>query len=193
MKREEFCEILGGIDESYILEARAESNIKRPRWFRPLAAAACLCLVIALPVTALAVDTAKYNAAVDYLRSLGVPAEDLSGYSRREIKEAARTLDAGGSSALTEEILGAIPEHTSPDTPMKVTSEQIRALTPDMTRQDVLDLLGETQDIGSGQYIYIYEVDGAYLLRIPFAHDGAQLGVTGAALLEALSPIAELP
>ena len=52
-----------------------------------------------------------------------------------------------------------------------------------MTREDVLSLLGDTQDVGSGIYIYLYEVDQQYLLRIPFASDEAQLGVTGEDLL----------
>ena len=60
-----------------------------------------------------------------------------------------------------------------------------------MTREEVLSLLGNTQDIGSGIYIYVYEVDGEYLLRIPFASDDAQLGVTGEDLLKALTPISE--
>ena len=58
-----------------------------------------------------------------------------------------------------------------------------------MTRTDILSLLGNTQDIGSGIYIYLYEVDQQYLLRIPFASDEAQLGVTGEDLLKALVPI----
>ena len=57
-----------------------------------------------------------------------------------------------------------------------------------MTREDVLALLGNTQDIGSGLYVYVYEVDQKYLLRIPFASDEAQLGVTGEDLLKALTP-----
>ena len=71
----------------------------------------------------------------------------------------------------------------------QVTSEQIKELTPTMTREDVLSLLGDTQDVGSGIYIYLYEVDQQYLLRIPFASDEAQLGVAGEDLLKALVPI----
>ena len=107
-----------------------------------------------------------------------------------EIKEAAKTIDAGESNPLTEEILSLIPENKEPlDTPTQVTSEQIKELTPTMTREDVLSLLGDTQDVGSGIYIYLYEVDQQYLLRIPFASDEAQLGVTGEDLLKALVPI----
>lgn len=98
--------------------------------------------------------------------------------------------NAGESNPLTEEILSLIPENKEPlDTPTQVTSEQIKELTPTMTREDVLSLLGDTQDVGSGIYIYLYEVDQQYLLRIPFASDEAQLGVTGEDLLKALVPI----
>ena len=39
---------------------------------------------------------------------LGIPVEDLSDYSRTEIKEAVKTMDAGESSLLTEEILNLL-------------------------------------------------------------------------------------
>ena len=115
----------------------------------------------------------------------------ISGdYSRNEIKEAARTIDAGESSPLSEEILSLLPDQEKPESaPAQVTSEQIRELTPTMTREEVLSFLGDTQDLGSGIYIYVYEVDRQYLLRIPFADDEAQLGVTGEDLLKALIPI----
>ena len=143
-----------------------------------------------IPLTAFAIDIIQYNAAVDYLNSLGIVVEYLSDYSHKEIKEAVKTIDAGESSPLTEEILSLIPENKEPlDIPTQVTSEQIKKLTPTMTRKDVLSLLGDTQDIGSGIYIYLYEVDQQYLLRITFASDEAQLGVTGEDLLKALVPI----
>ena len=154
--------------------------------------AACLCLLLALPLTAAALDAAQYQAAVDYLRSLGIPVEDLGDYSRGEIKEAAKAIDAGEGSPLAEEILSRLPEEGKEPAhpPAQVTSGQIRVLTPAMTREEVISLLGETQDLGSGIYVYVYEVDGAYLLRIPFAGDDAQLGVSGEDLLKALAPIA---
>ncbi len=49
------------------------------------------------------------------------------------------------------------------ETPIaKITSEQILELTPSMTYEDIINILGETQDIGSGIYILVYEVDRAY-------------------------------
>ena len=190
MTNEKLYEVLGDIHEKHINGARAYHKVPKPLWVKWAAIAACLCLMI--PLTAFAIDIIQYNAAVDYLNSLGIAVGDLSDYSHKEIKEAVKTIDAGESSPLTEEILNLIPENKEPlDTPTQVTSEQIRELTPTMTREEVLSFLGDTQDIGSGIYVYVYEVDGEYLLRIPFASDDAQLGVTGEDLLKALTPISE--
>ena len=169
MKSEKLLDAIGKIDDNLIYNAVHDTpKKKKGSWFKWGAIAACLCLMI--PLTAFAIDTIQYNAAVNYLNSLGIPVEDLSDYSRKEIKEAAKTIDAGESSPLTEEILNLSPDNEKPiDTPTQVTSEQIRELTPTMTREEVLSFLGDTQDIGSGIYIYVYEVDQQYLLRIPFA------------------------
>lgn len=186
MNSKKFSEAMSELDSKYVDEAIHYKKKYRKRFF-PLAAA-CVCLVLILPLTAFAIDAVQYNAAVDYLISLGIQAEDLSDYSRSEIKEAAKTIDAGESNSLSEEILKLLPDGEEPtDTPAQVTSEQIKELTPTMTREDVLALLGNTQDIGSGMYVYVYEVDRQYLLHIPFAGDKAQLGVTGEDLLKALT------
>ena len=188
MTNEKLYEILGDISEKHINEARAYHKAEKPGWVKGGVMAACLCLMV--PLTAFAIDTIQYNAAVDYLNSLGVPVEDLSDYSRKEIKEAAKTIDAGESSPLTEEILNRLPGNEKQiEVPTQITSEQIKELEPAMTREEVLSILGNTQDIGSGIYVYVYEVDGKYLLRIPFASDEAQLGVAGEDLLKALTPI----
>ncbi len=189
MNTKKFSDAMSELDTKYVDEALSyKKKAKKPIWVKWGAIAACLCLMI--PLTAFAIDIIQYNAAVDYLNSLGIAVEDLSDYSHKEIKEAVKTIDAGESSPLTEEIRSLIPEYKEPiDTPTQVTAEQIKQLTPTMTRTDILSLLGNTQDIGSGIYIYLYEVDQQYLLRIPFASDEAQLGVTGEDLLKALVPI----
>ena len=190
MNAKKFTDAMGELDSRYLEEAMGYKK-KRGKRYLPLLAA-CACLLLAVPLAAFAIDTIQYNAAVDYLRSLGVPVEDLSGYSWKEIKEAAKTIDAGESSPLTEEILDKSLEGGEPvEAPAQVTSEQVRALTPTMTREEVLAQLGDTQDIGSGIYVYVYEVDQRYRLQIPFASDGAQLGVTGEELLKTLAPIAD--
>lgn len=189
MNAKKFSDAMSELDTKYVDEALSyKKKDKMPIWVKWGAIAACLCLM--MPLTAFAIDIIQYNAAVDYLNSLGIAVEDLSDYSHKEIKEAVKTIDAGESSPLTEEIRSLIPEYKEPiDTPTQVTAEQIKQLTPTMTRTDILSLLGNTQDIGSVIYIYLYEVDQQYLLRIPFASDEAQLGVTGEDLLKALVPI----
>ena len=47
MKKEEFCEVLGDIDENYVKEARAVRKARKPGWMQWGAAAACLCLLVA--------------------------------------------------------------------------------------------------------------------------------------------------
>lgn len=108
------------------------------------------------------------------------------------MRETAKTIDAEERSPLTEEMIIQLPDSgETMETPAQVTPEQLRELKLTMTRAEVLAFLGDTQDIGSGNYVYVYEVDQAYLLRIPFAGDEAWLGITGAELSKALAPIAE--
>ncbi|MDY3795799.1 MAG: hypothetical protein SOZ81_03695 [Agathobacter sp.] len=73
--------------------------------------------------------------------------------------------------------------------PSKITSKQIEQLTPDMSREEVIEKLGDTQDIGSGVYIYVYQVDEEYILEIRFLGDEDKLNVTGEELLKQLKPI----
>lgn len=198
MKEKEVMKLfnsLTNVNGGYIEEIRGKTGrskktvfvLKRSTFLIEAIAAACFILIFSITVYAKSV--APYNAAVGYLKALGIDAEDLSDYSRKEIKEAVEVFKTGGSNALTEKILKLKlkNEVKSTDEPTKVTSEQIRLLTPTMTRAEVLEVLGDTADIGSGIYIYVYEVDGQYTLTIPFTSYDAQLGVYGETLLEALT------
>ena len=53
----------------------------------------------------------------------------------------------------------------------------------------MIEKLGDTQDIGSGVYIYVYQVDEEYILEIRFLGDEDKLNVTGEELLKQLKPI----
>lgn len=46
MRKEEFCEVLGDINENYVKEARANCKARKPVWLKWGAMAACFCLVI---------------------------------------------------------------------------------------------------------------------------------------------------
>ncbi len=184
---------IGEIKDSFIDEASPKEKaqpIKRRFSVIRVAVAAALILVMAVPLTAFAIETFQYNAAVTYLTSLGIEAEDLSDYSRREIIEAVKTYDAGESNSLIETLLQENDKIPVTDTMAQVTSEQVSKLTPTMTYKDIIELLGNTVDVGSGIYILQYKVDGEYIIEIPLADDNAQLGVTGDKLLEAKQPIA---
>ncbi len=193
MNAKELFQIFGDIEDDFIWEASPKTKcqpVKRSvsRWVA--AAAAAVMVIIAIPVTAYAVELSQYNAAVAYLASLGIEAGDLSDYSRREVIDAVKTYDAGESNAMIDALLPSDDgKMTVTDQIAQVTSEQVRSLKPTMTCSDVIAALGNTIDIGSGIYILQYEVDGEYLINIPFASDTAQLGVTGDKLLEAKQPI----
>lgn len=47
MKKEEFCEVLGDMNENYVKEARAVRKARKPGWMKWGAMAACLCLLVA--------------------------------------------------------------------------------------------------------------------------------------------------
>ena len=47
MKKEEFCEVLGDVNENYVKEAGAFRKAKKPRWMQWGAMAACVCLLVA--------------------------------------------------------------------------------------------------------------------------------------------------
>lgn len=46
MRKEEFCEVLGDINEAYVKEARADRRARRPSWQKWGAIAACFCLLV---------------------------------------------------------------------------------------------------------------------------------------------------
>lgn len=193
MKTEDFFEVLGGLDGDMVSGAKTPVTRKNNRrvW-RTAVLAAALIAALAVPVAAHMIETARFNAAVEYLRSLGVNVTDLSDYSRKEIIQAVEVYDAEMEADNT---IGGTPAHNGdtkmPQEPTDVTSEQIRQLTPTMTLYDVTEELGATKDVGSGICILIYRVDNSYTLTIPFAGNDAQLGVSGEDLLKALQPIVQ--
>ncbi len=192
MNSQKLFNSIGGIEDSFIDEAFPKEKVqstKRHFSVIRVAVVAALILVMAEPLTAFAIEAFQYNAAVTYLTSLGIEAEDLSDYSRREVIDAVKIYDAGERNFLIENLLQENDKIPVTDTMAQVTSEQVSKLTPAMTYKDIIESLGNTVDVGSGIYILQYKVDGEYIIEIPLADDNAQLGVTGDKLLEAKQPI----
>ena len=67
MKREEFCEVLGDINENYVKEAGANPKAEKRRQFKWKVIAACLCLLLAAPLTVFAMDTIQYQSNTQWL------------------------------------------------------------------------------------------------------------------------------
>lgn len=190
MKNEKLFKAIGEIDEKFIIEEK--KNVKNKKiqiqYFKRLAIASfvvCLTLLTSYTVYAMKVNR-EYNAAVGYLQSLGIEVEDLSGYSKNEIIKSVDTYQNYGDSEIINSLL---KNNEIISSPTHVTSEQIKKLKPTMTYTDVKNMLGDTQDVGSGIYILYYIVDNEYALSIPFTNETSQLGVYGEDLLNALQPI----
>lgn len=70
MRKEEFCEILGDISESYVKEAGVDRRAKKPVRFRWAAMAACLCLAVCIVIPVLSPkggqDPVQNIAALEY-------------------------------------------------------------------------------------------------------------------------------
>ncbi len=193
MKKEDFFEVLGELDDEIVKGAKVQMK-KKIGWktMRTAAIAAVLAIALIVPAAAYAIETVRYNAAVGYLTSLGIDVKDLSDYSHQEVIKAYEVCDtaAGETNDLLQKLMPEnTPSSVRPTEPTNVTSKQILELTPTMTSQDVIELLGDTQDVGFGLLILCYRVDNEYILNIPFAGLDAQLGVYGEDLLKALQPI----
>lgn len=94
-----------------------------------------------------------------------------------------RNLDTGESKDESQDAGGT-------KTVKEITSDQVRALTADMTMKDVIEALGETKDVGSGNFVLMYLVDGTQTVQLSFADENSVLGQDGDAILEGAQPIA---
>lgn len=183
MKKEELFEALGEVR----IENFAKTEPKKPkiRRFKYMAVIAALVAAIALPTVIYAEENRRYNAAVGYLQSLGIDAEDLSNYTRADIIWAVK---AGNQTIVYNMLPDNVyaPNTNTPEEAKVVTAEQVKKLTPTMTREEVIAELGETVDVGSGMYIYVYNVEGQGHLTLLFTAQDSQLGVEGERLLRML-------
>lgn len=98
-----------------------------------------------------------------------------------------RNLDTGESK---DESKDESQDEGGTKTVKEITSDQVRALTADMTMKDVIEALGETKDVGSGNFVLMYLVDGTQTVQLSFADENSVLGQDGDAILEGAQPIA---
>ena len=80
MNEKKFSDAMSELANKYIEEAlNYKKKAKKTFWIKWGVIAACLCLIV--PLTAFAMDTIHYTAAVDYFTSLGIPFETFSDFS----------------------------------------------------------------------------------------------------------------
>lgn len=89
MRKEKFCEVLGDINENYVKEARAGRKAKKPVWFKWVAMAACLALVVSLVGAAFAAEAKEYSTAVEFFEDNGL---SIEGLSRSDVKAVYRDI-----------------------------------------------------------------------------------------------------
>jgi len=188
------------IQQRVINTHRVERSVRmKPKKF--VAVVCACCLLLGIGVTAYAMEIREYNAAVAYLKDLGIC---IDGYSRKEIKlvyhdidsgefikeltvtmleETARNAGIGTQGKNAKDLLNDINTMEQGVKIAKITSEQVKQVTADMKYDDIVALLGETADIGSGIYILQYEVDGMYTLDISFISHDTPCGYSGDELL----------
>ena len=191
------------IQQRVINTHRVERSVRmKPKKF--VAVVCACCLLLGIGVTAYALEIREYNVAVAYLKDLGI---GIDGYSRKEIKlvyhdinsgefvkeltvtmleETARNSGIGTPGKNAKELLNDINTSEQGAKIVKITSEQVKQVTADMKYDDIVALLGETVDIGSGIYILQYEVDGEYTLDISFISHDTPCGYSGDELLSRL-------
>ncbi len=190
MKNAKLFKAIGEIDEKFIIGEKKEIKKKEfsvPFFKRFAMAGFIFTVILGVSITVYAMEfEKKYNAAVGYLNSLGIPVEDLSDYSKREI---IKSVDAYQNYEESKIVNDLLKNNEIISSPINITAEQVKSLKPTMTYSDVKELLGDTQDVGSGIYILYYIVDNEYTLSIPFTSESSQLGVYGEDLLKALQPI----
>lgn len=92
MRKEEFFEVIGGIDDCILEEAKTSAkgnSLKKPVWVKWGVLAACLSLTMSLTVAAFAAEAKEYGTAVTFFDENGL---SIEGLSRSEVKAVYRDI-----------------------------------------------------------------------------------------------------
>lgn len=73
-----------------------------------------------------------------------------------------------------------------PKTPTIVSAYDVSKITPDMTYMDIAKILGYTQDIGSGVYLFVYVIEGYNRFTISAPGLDCPLNLSGEKILSGL-------
>lgn len=151
-----------------------------------------------------AVDVYQYNQASGFLGEIGIEASELSRSDAKKIYkditsdtfEYETTIDVLNSRAEElgienvptngKEIYDAIVNYHGLVGTGKITSEQIKNIKSGSTYKEIIRMLGDTKDVGSGLHVLQYAVDGDKVLYLSFADENDICNQSGDDLLKTL-------
>lgn len=174
---------------------------------RVMVTAIALSFAAALSLSAYAgVDIYQYNQAESFLGNIGIEADSLQrGEAKKVYKdiksdafEYSSTKDVLNSKAVemgienipqdSREIYNAIVEYNGLVYTAKISSEQIRAIKAGTSYKDIVKVLGNTKDVGSGRHVLVYAVDGDKIFYLGFGGEDEICLQSGEELLKTLEP-----
>ncbi|MGL5541002.1 MAG: hypothetical protein ACRDBX_05130 [Erysipelotrichaceae bacterium] len=151
-----------------------------------------------------AVDAYEYSQASGLLGDIGIEVRELSRKDAKEVykdiasdtyeyektmdllNDRAQDLGIANIPADGKEIYEAIVHYHALLGTAKITSEQIRTIPTGLTYKEIIKVLGDTKDIGSGQHVLQYAVDGDKVLYLSFADENDKCMQSGEDLLKTL-------
>lgn len=156
MKKEEFAEVLGEINENYVKDAQALGKGKKPAWLKWGAAAACLCFVAGLVIPAL--DHKGRTGERDPLRPLHVIEYNGACYEGVDMTDT-KLLDAFHlPHEITSDMIGAsLGSGLGPAG--EKTEQTFYQYTP---YAGIVAAAGEAKQERAQRAVYIVEDGGAY-------------------------------
>lgn len=151
-----------------------------------------------------AVDIYEYKQADNFLGEIGIKASTLPRSEAKKVYEDIKsdafaydtTADVLNERAVEmgieeipqnpKDIYQAIVEYNGLIYTAKITSTQIKSIKAGTSFKDIVKLLGNTKDVGSGLHVLQYAVDGDKIFYLSFADDNEFCDKSGDELLKTL-------
>lgn len=170
------------------------------------AVGACVVTALSFGVYA-AADAVEYGKAEAFLGEIGIAVQDLP---RSDAKELYRDMKTGsfelpmtmeilekkaGDLGVeyvpqdSEQIYRALKNYNSLTSTGRITSEQVEALKAGLSYGEIIDALGATKDVGDGEHMLQYLVDGSKLLVLTFVEESDICPYSGKELLSSLKRV----
>lgn len=150
------------------------------------------------------VDIYEYKQADSFLGEIGIRASTLSRSEAKKVYKDIKSdtfADETTATVLNEraveigieeipqnpkDIYQAIVEYNGLISTAKITSAQIKAIKAGTSFKDIIKLLGNTKDVGSGRHVLQYAVDGDKIFYLSFGDENEICSQSGDELLKTL-------